>query len=70
MLEPLAARLVADRGRITLPAPDGPLTLRHVLHLLDQADIWPADVALHRPTLDDVFRALTRPVSTAGTPAS
>ncbi|SCL35714.1 ABC-2 type transport system ATP-binding protein [Micromonospora rhizosphaerae] len=57
-LEPLAAR--CDRDRITLPAPDGPLTLRHALRLLDHADITPTDVALHRPTLDDVFLALTR----------
>jgi len=47
-----------------LPAPDGPLTLRHALHLLDQADITPTDVALHRPTLDDVFLALTRQSNT------
>jgi ABC-2 type transport system ATP-binding protein len=48
------------RDRIVLPAPDGPLTLRHALWLLDQADIVPTDVALHRPTLDDVFLTLTR----------
>jgi ABC-2 type transport system ATP-binding protein len=56
----LSARLATDRDRILLPAPDGPLTLRHTLRLLDQADIVPTDVALHRPTLDDVFRTLTR----------
>jgi daunorubicin resistance ABC transporter ATP-binding subunit len=58
-LEPMAAR--HDRDRIVLPAPDGPLTLRRALRLLDHADITPTDVALHRPTLDDVFLALTRP---------
>jgi ABC-2 type transport system ATP-binding protein len=58
VLQPLAARY--DRARITLPAPDGPLTLRHALRLLDTAGIAPTDVALHRPTLDDVFLALTR----------
>jgi hypothetical protein len=58
-LEPMAAR--PDRDRIALPAPDGPLTLRRALRLLDHADITPTDVALHRPTLDDVFLALTRP---------
>jgi ABC-2 type transport system ATP-binding protein len=57
-LEPLAAR--HDRDRITLPAPDGPVTLRQALRLLDHADLTPTDVALHRPTLDDVFLALTR----------
>jgi hypothetical protein len=43
-----------------LPAPDGPLTLRHTLYLLDRAAIIPIDVTMHRPTLDDVFLALTR----------
>ncbi|MBF9129090.1 ATP-binding cassette domain-containing protein [Plantactinospora sp. S1510] len=63
-LEPLDAQFATDRGRIVLPAPDGPLTLRHALRLLDQADITPTDVALHRPTLDDVFLTLTRPNTT------
>ncbi len=62
-LRPLAARLAAERDRIVLPAPGGPLTLRHALRLLDQADITPSDVALHRPTLDDVFLAITRGTS-------
>jgi ABC-2 type transport system ATP-binding protein len=66
-LRPLAARLAAGRDRIVLSAPDGPLTLRRTLRLLDRADITPSDVALHRPTLDDVFLALTR--GTAGEPA-
>jgi ABC-2 type transport system ATP-binding protein len=60
----LAAQLAADRDRIVLPAPHGPLTLRHALRLLDQADITPTDVGLHRPTLDDVFLTLTRPDQT------
>ncbi|WP_144127943.1 ATP-binding cassette domain-containing protein [Catellatospora sichuanensis] len=57
-LQPLAPR--RDRDRILLPAPDGPLTLRHAMGLLDQADLTPTDIALHGPTLDDVFLALTR----------
>jgi ABC-type multidrug transport system ATPase subunit len=63
-LRPLAAQLAADRDRIVLAAPDGPATLRHALRLLDQADITPSDVALHRPTLDHVFLALTRGATT------
>ncbi|MFI5490654.1 ATP-binding cassette domain-containing protein [Micromonospora echinaurantiaca] len=59
-LEPLQANRDPDRDRIVLPAPDGPLTLRHALRLLDHADITPTNVALHRPTLTDVFLALTR----------
>jgi ABC-2 type transport system ATP-binding protein len=68
VLEPLAAAYVAGRDRITLPAPDGPLTLGHALRLLERAAIVPADVALHRPTLDDVFLTLTRRPAPAGRP--
>ena len=59
-LEPLAPRHDHDRDRIVLPAPDGALTLRDALRLLDHAELTPTDVALHRPTLDDVFLTLTR----------
>ena len=59
VLQPLAPRHDRDRNRIVLSAPDGALTLRHALRLLDDAGIAPADVALHRPTLDDVFLTLT-----------
>jgi hypothetical protein len=52
-----------------LPAPDGSATLRHALRLLDRADINPTDVALHRPTLDDVFLTLTRGTTTDREPA-
>jgi daunorubicin resistance ABC transporter ATP-binding subunit len=68
-LGPLAARTVPERDRIVLPAPDGSATLRHALRLLDQADINPTDVALHRPTLDDVFLALTRGTTNDREPA-
>jgi ABC-2 type transport system ATP-binding protein len=65
----LAAQLTAARDRIVLPAPHGPLTLRHALRLVDQADITPTDVVLHRPTLDDVFLTLTRGTTTDCKPA-
>ncbi|GAB3168293.1 daunorubicin resistance protein DrrA family ABC transporter ATP-binding protein [Myceligenerans halotolerans] len=68
-LRPLAARAALDRERIVLPAPDGSVTLGHVLRLLDRAGITPTDVALHRPTLDDVFLALTRGAATDREPA-
>jgi ABC-2 type transport system ATP-binding protein len=58
-LQPLTPRRDPDRDRIVLPAPDGPVTLRHALRLLDHADLTPTNIALHRPTLDDVFLALT-----------
>jgi daunorubicin resistance ABC transporter ATP-binding subunit len=59
VLESLSPRHDPGRDRIVLPAPDGPLTLQRVLRLLDTADLAPTDIALHRPTLDDVFLALT-----------
>jgi ABC-2 type transport system ATP-binding protein len=48
-----------DRQRITLPAPDGPATLRNAMALLADGGIPVDEVALRRPTLDDVFLALT-----------
>jgi ABC-2 type transport system ATP-binding protein len=50
-----------ERGddRISLPAPDGPPTLTRVVTALEQAGIALADVSLRRPSLDDVFLALT-----------
>jgi daunorubicin resistance ABC transporter ATP-binding subunit len=59
VLESLSPRHDPGRDRIVLPAPDGPLTLQRVLRLLDTADLAPMDIALHRPTLDEVFLALT-----------
>jgi ABC-2 type transport system ATP-binding protein len=59
-LQPLAPRHDRERNRIVLPAPHGPTTLQQVLRLLDHADVTPTDVALHRPTLDNVFLTLTR----------
>jgi ABC-2 type transport system ATP-binding protein len=46
-------------GRIVLPAPDGARTLTEALRQLDAAGVTPEDLALHKPTLDDVFLALT-----------
>ncbi len=46
--------------RIAIPAPDGANTLMEALRRLDVADIGVADVALRRPSLDDVFIALTK----------
>jgi ABC-2 type transport system ATP-binding protein len=48
-----------DRGRMVLPAPDGAATLTEALRRLDTAGVTPEDVTLHKPTLDDVFLALT-----------
>jgi len=60
-LRPLAGRLAQDRERlrITIPAPDGATTLRAVLGLLDHAGVAVHDIGVRRPSLDDVFLALT-----------
>ncbi|SNT27300.1 ATP-binding cassette domain-containing protein [Rhodococcoides kyotonense] len=49
--------------RVSVPAPDGARTLTEVLHRIDSAGIELVDIALRRPSLDEVFLALT------GTPA-
>ncbi len=55
-----------QRQKISLPAPDGSRTLMEALRRLDAAGVTPEDVALHKPTLDDVFLALTGHVATSG----
>ena len=42
-----------------MPAPDGANTLIEALRRLDSANIKLADVAMRRPSLDDVFFAFT-----------
>jgi ABC-2 type transport system ATP-binding protein len=65
-LVPQASRAAVAPGadRVSIPAPDGPSTLGAALNRLDAAGIALADIALRRPSLDDVFLALTG--STAG----
>ena len=46
-------------GRIVLPASDGARTLTEALRRLDAVGVTPEDAALRKPTLDDVFLALT-----------
>ena len=52
-------QLTADADRIAMPAPDGAATLTQALHTLDAAGIELRDIALRRPSLDEVFLALT-----------
>lgn len=51
--------ITPDSDRITMPAPDGPATLAVALARLAAANIALADVSLRRPSLDEVFLALT-----------
>ena len=53
------AAITPDSDRITMPAPDGPNTLSAALWRLNSANIELADIVLRRPSLDDVFLALT-----------
>jgi ABC-2 type transport system ATP-binding protein len=51
-------------GRIVVPAPHGSATLAEALRRLHAAGVTLEDVALHKPTLDDVFLALTGQLAT------
>jgi daunorubicin resistance ABC transporter ATP-binding subunit len=48
-----------EQGRLTLPAKDGAATLMAAARHLDDIDVDLEDLSLHRPSLDDVFMALT-----------
>jgi len=56
--ESLAA-LAPDADRLAIPAPDGAKTLAEALRRIDTADIELLDIALRRPSLDEVFLHLT-----------
>lgn len=45
--------------RLSIPAPDGAKTLAEALRRLDAASVELADIALRRPSLDDVFLSIT-----------
>jgi ABC-2 type transport system ATP-binding protein len=53
-----------QHDRIVVPAPHGAATLAEALRRLHAAGVTPEDVALHKPTLDDVFLALTGHLAT------
>jgi len=53
------AAITPDSDRVSMPAREGPSTLGAALVALNAANIELADIALRRPSLDDVFLALT-----------
>lgn len=56
----LAAAESGDGGdRLSIPAPEGAATLAEALRRLDSAGVELADIALRRPSLDDVFLSIT-----------
>ncbi|GED99900.1 hypothetical protein nbrc107696_03470 [Gordonia spumicola] len=48
-----------EQGAVSVPAPRGPETLAEVMRRTEAAKIPLADIALRRPSLDEVFLALT-----------
>jgi ABC-2 type transport system ATP-binding protein len=56
----------AERRLVTVPAPRGVATLTDAVRALDGAGIEPADIALRRTTLDEVFLRLTGHPAGAG----
>jgi ABC-2 type transport system ATP-binding protein len=61
------AALTMTADRIAMPAPGGPNTLAEALHRLNAANIELVDIALRRPSLDEVFLALTSNRDTSAT---
>jgi ABC-2 type transport system ATP-binding protein len=53
------AKIDRDEQRLTIAARDGAATLVGAVRLFDDAHITIDDIALRRPSLDDVFLALT-----------
>jgi ABC-2 type transport system ATP-binding protein len=53
------ATVDSDTGRVVIPVVDGPTILPDVAARLAESGLTVADLALRRPTLDDVFLALT-----------
>lgn len=53
------AAITPESDRVIMPAPDGSRTLAVALVRLNSANIELADVALCRPSLDDVFLSMT-----------
>ena len=53
------AALTDASDRVSMPAPDGANTLISVLNLITAANIELQDIALRRPSLDEVFLRLT-----------
>lgn len=53
------AHIEYENQRIVLPVKDGASVLPEIIRELDAAGVAISDLALHRPTLDDVFISLT-----------
>jgi ABC-2 type transport system ATP-binding protein len=60
-----APQVVAESGEVSLPVPEGASVLAEVVRRVDAAGLEISDLALGRPSLDDVFLALTGHVAEA-----
>ena len=60
-----APQVVAEAGEVSLPVSEGAAILAEVVRRLDAAGLEISDLALGRPSLDDVFLALTGHVAEA-----
>ncbi len=61
-LAPLGAeepRIDANTSRVTIPVDEGRAAIARAVRLLDDVDVAIDDIGLRRPTLDEVFLALT-----------
>lgn len=58
-------RLDAKHRTVTVATKNGPADLQHILQQLQAASVEVDGLSLHRPTLDDVFLALTGHTATA-----
>ncbi|OQS17888.1 daunorubicin/doxorubicin resistance ABC transporter ATP-binding protein DrrA, partial [Nocardia donostiensis] len=56
--------LTPESDRVAIPAPEGAKTLAEALRRLDSAGVELVDIALRRPSLDDVFLQLTGHLAT------
>jgi ABC-2 type transport system ATP-binding protein len=54
-----AVQIEAEARRLTVPVVESHALLSRVVRAFDAADLEIDDIGLHRPTLDDVFLALT-----------
>ncbi|MFF0533056.1 ATP-binding cassette domain-containing protein [Nocardia amikacinitolerans] len=61
------AALTPESDRIAIPAPEGAKTLAEALRRLDTSGLELVDIALRRPSLDDVFLQLTGHLAVAET---
>ena len=62
-----AVHIEPDACRVSIPAPAGASSLADVVRELDVAEVQIEDLGLRRPTLDDVFLALTGRTVATGT---